>query len=103
MSALRQTTTLSDGGHVDLPKSVRERRGWAAGDRLIVEDRPEGVLITREAKEPPEPLVPPIRIEDVSGMLRYRGPPRSIEDMNRGVEEAAAERFERSRSRAPDG
>ena len=45
------TTQLSTKGQVVLPKAVRERRGWRAGDKLVVEERPEGVLIRKAADE----------------------------------------------------
>ena len=49
---------------------MRDRRGWTSGDRLVVEERPEGVLLRRE------PTLPPTRLEDVAGMLShlYKGP-----------------------------
>jgi AbrB family looped-hinge helix DNA binding protein len=37
------TTTVSTKGQVILPKAIRERRSWAAGTRLVVEETPEGV------------------------------------------------------------
>lgn len=73
------TTTVSTKGQVILPKAIRDRRGWRAGARLVVKETPEGVLLTQE------PVFPPTRIEDVVGMLKYDGPPISVEDMNVGV------------------
>ena len=75
------TTTVSTKGQVILPKAVRDRRGWKPGARLVVRETPEGVLLT------PEPVFAPTKIEDVVGMLKYDGPPISIEDMNLGVTE----------------
>lgn len=73
------TTTVSTKGQVILPKAIRDRRGWRAGVRLVVKETPEGVLLTQE------PVFPPTRIDDVVGMLKYDGPPISVEDMNVGV------------------
>lgn len=69
-------TTLSTKGQVILPKAVRDRRGWSSGDRLVVEERPDGVLLRREERRPPT------RLEDVAGMLQhlYKGPPLTPEE-----------------------
>ena len=86
------STTLSTKGQLILPKAVRESRGWKAGDRISVEETPEGVLLKGE----PAPLFPPTRLEDVVGMLKHYGPPVSIEEMRAGAFEGAAERFPRA-------
>ena len=49
------------------------------GARLVVEDRPEGVLLKSA------PLFPPTRPEDVAGMLAYKGSPKTIEEMDAAV------------------
>lgn len=73
------TTTVSTKGQVILPKAIRQRREWNAGTQLIVEDTPEGVILK------PARAFPETRPEDVFGMLRYRGKPKTIEEMNEGV------------------
>ena len=77
-------TTLSTKGQVILPKAVRDRRGWSSGDRLVVEERPDGVLLRREQRRSPT------RLEDVAGMLQhlYKGPPLTVEQMDEGLAEA---------------
>ncbi|MBE7218017.1 MAG: AbrB/MazE/SpoVT family DNA-binding domain-containing protein [Caulobacteraceae bacterium] len=87
------TTTLSTKGQVILPKAVRESRGWKPGDRLSVEETPDGALILRLQRKP---LFPPTRLEDVVGMIKYDGPPVSIEDMHRAAVEGAVRRFQRA-------
>ena len=76
-----QTTVVSTKGQVILPKAVRERQGWEPGTRLVVEDRPEGVLLKRER------LFPETKPEDVYGSLKYDGPPVSIEEMDAAIEQ----------------
>ena len=88
--APKPTTTVSTKGQVILPKAIRQRLGWKAGVRLVVEERPEGVLLR------PEPLFPPTKVEDVCGMLKYDGPPVTIEEMDAGVLAEAARRYLRS-------
>jgi AbrB family looped-hinge helix DNA binding protein len=75
----KRTAKLSTKGQLILPKSIRERRRWQAGTRLVVEDRPEGVLLT------PARVFPPARPEDVYGSLKVSGPPKTIEEMDAGI------------------
>jgi AbrB family looped-hinge helix DNA binding protein len=84
-------TRISTKGQVILPKAIRDRRKWAAGTELTVEETSEGVLL-RAA-----PLFAPTRFEEVAGMLRgksSRGRILSIEEMDEAV---AAEAKRRAR------
>ncbi|HXY57962.1 MAG TPA: AbrB family transcriptional regulator [Methylocystis sp.] len=85
--AQKPTTRMSTKGQVILPKAVRQRRGWKAGTRLVVEERPEGVLLTAE------PLFPPTTVEEAYGILKYDGPPVSVEQMKAAVLAEAARRY----------
>jgi AbrB family looped-hinge helix DNA binding protein len=78
-TAEKRTVRLSTKGQLILPKAVRQRRRWQAGTRLLVEDRPEGVLIT------PAPVFAPTRPRDVYGSLKVSGPPKTIEEMDAGI------------------
>ena len=44
-SPAKLTTTVSTKGQVILPSAIRQRREWAAGTRLVVEETAEGVLL----------------------------------------------------------
>ena len=85
------TTTVSTKGQVILPKAIRERRRWGPGTRLIVEDTPEGVLLK------PAPLFPPTRPEDVFGILKYSGPPKTLEEMDAAITAEVKRRRARGR------
>lgn len=85
----KRITKLSTKGQLILPKSIRQRRRWQAGTRLMVEDRPEGVLIT------PAPVFAPTRPKDVYGSLKVKGPPKTIEEMDAGVLAEAKRRHAR--------
>ncbi|ODT86684.1 MAG: hypothetical protein ABS78_15485 [Phenylobacterium sp. SCN 70-31] len=85
----RQTTVLSTKGQVILPKAIREHRRWSPGTRLIVEETTDGVLLRRE------PALEPTTLDQVSGMLKYDGPPATVEEMD----EAVAEMFRREYDR----
>jgi AbrB family looped-hinge helix DNA binding protein len=92
MSAKRKlTTTVSTKGQVILPKAIREQRRWPAGTELIVEDTPEGVLL--KAK----PAFAPTRPAEVFGSLRYKGPAKSITEMEEGIAAEAKRRHARDR------
>jgi AbrB family looped-hinge helix DNA binding protein len=85
-------TKISTRGQVVLPKAVRDRRGWAAGAELIVEERPEGVLLRAAPKKEAT------RVEDVFGMLGPVDRAVSVEEMREGVlEEAQGRRLRKSR------
>ena len=85
------TTTVSTKGQVILPKAIRERRNWAAGTRLVVEDTPDGVLLKAA------PVFSPTRPEDVAGMLAYRGRPKTIEEMDAVITAEVKQRHARGR------
>jgi AbrB family looped-hinge helix DNA binding protein len=85
------TTTVSTKGQVILPKAIRQQRHWEAGTRLVVEDTPEGVLLTAA------PLFPPTRPKDVFGSLGHSGPPKTLEEMKAGISAEAKRRHARNR------
>lgn len=87
--AEKRTVRLSTKGQIVLPKSIRRRRNWGAGASLTIEETPEGVLL-KEA-----PLFAPTRLEDVFGLLRYAGPPKTIEEMDASVLAEAKRRHAR--------
>jgi len=82
----RATTVVSTKGQVILPKAIRDQRHWDAGTRLVVEDTEAGVLLTRA------PLFPKTSHDQVFGMLTYKGPPKSLEEMEQGITDEAKRR-----------
>ena len=82
-------TKISTKGQVILPKSVRDHRKWGAGTKLIVEETADGVLL-RAA-----PLFKPTTVDEVAGMLKYDGPPKTLEDMDAAVMAEARRRAKR--------
>lgn len=83
------TTTVSTKGQVILPSSIRQRREWGAGTRLVVEDTPDGVLLK------PAPAFAETRPQDVFGLLPWRGEPKTLEEMDAGVLAEAKRRHAR--------
>jgi AbrB family looped-hinge helix DNA binding protein len=85
------TTTVSTKGQVILPKAIRMQRRWLAGTELVVEDTPDGVLLRAK------PAFAPTRPQDVFGSLSYKGPTRSIAEIDAGIATEAKRRHARNR------
>ncbi len=80
MALVKQaTTTVSTKGQVILPKAIRDGRGWHAGQKLIVEETPDGVLL-----RPANPFAP-TRVEEVFGCLDARGKHVEVEDFDKAI------------------
>lgn len=62
-----------------LPKSVRELHHWAPGTEFVIEDRPDGVLLR------PTKSFKPTRLEDVIGCTGYKGPAKTLEEMEDAI------------------
>jgi antitoxin PrlF len=78
---------VTSKGQITLPAALREKLKLSPGSRVDFEERADGsFVIRRKAGD----------IRDLYGILRYDGPPVSIEDMNTAIGKAAAESFKRS-------
>lgn len=84
-------TKISTKGQVVLPKALRDKRRWKAGTRLTVEERPEGVLLKPVEKKKK------LTIDDWAGIMKYKGPTRTIEEMNAAIENEVRRRHARGR------
>lgn len=91
VSARQGDTIVSTKGQVILPKAVRDRRRWGPGTRLVVEEMADGVLL--KAAD----AFPPARPEDIFGMLRYRGPAKTLAEMDEGIAKEIRRRHARGR------
>jgi AbrB family looped-hinge helix DNA binding protein len=83
MSTKRQkppTTTIriSTKGQLVVPKEIRLRHGWSAGAKVALEDLGDRVVL-RETTPLPE-----TRLEDLIGCTGYRGPAKSLREMEDG-------------------
>ena len=72
---------ITSRGQTTLPKAVREALGVKPGDRVRYAILDGRVMLM--------PVRPASRL---AGMLRYDGPPASLEDMDRAITEAVTER-----------
>ncbi|MGE5793529.1 MAG: AbrB/MazE/SpoVT family DNA-binding domain-containing protein [Bacteroidota bacterium] len=85
------TTRLSSKGQVILPKAVREARNWQPGTEFTVEEVDDGVLL--------RPIKPfkPTTLDEVVGCTGYKGPAKSVEDMEHAIARGVKERRARGR------
>ena len=88
--AKKATTVVSTKGQVILPKVIRDRRGWTGGVELIVEDRPEGVLLRAATR------IGAAKAEDVFGCLGPVDRVVSVEEMHQGLLDEAARRYRKA-------
>jgi AbrB family looped-hinge helix DNA binding protein len=85
------TTTVSTKGQVILPKAIRDKRKWGEGTQLIVEETDAGVLL-KEA-----PVFAPTKPGAAFGMLKYKGKPKTIREMDAAIAAEVRRRHARGR------
>jgi AbrB family looped-hinge helix DNA binding protein len=78
-------TTLSAKGQVVIPKDVRDRLGLKPGQKLDVCES-GGAIVLRPAHVGPT-LTMEEAVERLREIIRYDGPPVSIEEMNQTIDE----------------
>ncbi len=74
-----ETTKLSSKGQVIIPKSIRTHYNWDTGQKLLVIDKGDGILL-----KPVQPFTQS-SLKDVAGCLKYEGQPKSLEDMEQAI------------------
>jgi AbrB family looped-hinge helix DNA binding protein len=73
---------LTGKGQVTVPKAVREDLGLTAGSQVSFTREADGSYRMERLGRP---------VARLAGALRYDGPPKTLEDMDRGIAQAAAE------------
>ena len=83
------TTKLSEKGQVVIPKKVRLSYGWTTGVQFSIEESEDGIKL--------KPIKPfeKSTINDVVGCLNYRGPRKSLKDMEAAIAKGAKEAYDR--------
>ena len=81
-----ETTRLSSKGQVILPKAIRDHYHWSTGTELEIETRPDGVVL-----RPRKPLASTSH-DEVVGCTGYRGPAKSLDDMQDAIARGVRER-----------
>jgi AbrB family looped-hinge helix DNA binding protein len=82
---------ISSKGQLVLPKAVREAYGLTAGSEVEIESVGETIVLRPHVRRPRTGRV--YTLDEVAGMLKYDGPPVSIRDMDRAVEEEFRRRW----------
>jgi AbrB family looped-hinge helix DNA binding protein len=80
-----ETTRLSERGQIVIPKRVREAHGWEPGLEFIVEDTGDSIKLK------PIKAFKKTTVEDVLGCLHYKGPRKSLKDMEAAIAKGAKE------------
>ena len=80
-----EKTRLSNKGQVVIPKAVRTLHGWKAGLEFVIENLGDGIKL--------KPIKPykMTKIEDVIGCVGYKGPKKSLNDMDGAIVKGAKE------------
>lgn len=76
-----EKTRLSSKGQIIIPKAVRDAHGWTEGTEFTVEDTKDAIVLRPQRAA----LFPRTTIDDVIGCANYKGPRKSIKDMNDGI------------------
>jgi antitoxin PrlF len=77
-------TAVTSKGQITIPIEVRRKHGIRTGDRLDFTENEKGELVLRQKRR---------SIMDLIGILKRDGPPVSIEEMNKAIEEGWASGF----------
>jgi AbrB family looped-hinge helix DNA binding protein len=86
MSDREFVVRLSTKGQLVVPKEIRKRHGWTEGMELVFEDEGDRVVLR------PTRRFPETTLEDLVGCTGYKGPARSLEEMEAGIALGARER-----------
>ena len=78
-----RTTKMSSKGQVVIPKSLRTAHRWKPGTEFIVEERGGEILLR------PKHRKEQTRLEDLVGCANYKGPRKTIKEMDEAVQAEA--------------
>jgi AbrB family looped-hinge helix DNA binding protein len=76
-----EKTRLSSKGQLIIPKAIRDAHGWKEGTEFTVEGSKDAIVLRPQRV----PLFPKTKIDDVIGCANYKGPKKSIKQMNDGI------------------
>ena len=78
---------VTSKGQITLPVELRAKLKLGPGSRVDFEEQPDGSFVLRRKTRD---------IGELYGLLKYDGPPVSLEDMDKAMRAAVVERFKRS-------
>lgn len=82
---------VSSKGQLVLPKAVRDAHGLVAGSEVEVESVGDTIVLRPRQKRARKGKV--YTLDEVAGMLKYDGPPVSIRDMDRAIDDEFRRRW----------
>jgi len=77
------TITLSSKGQVVIPKEIRDELHWHAGTQITLVSSASGVTLKAVPKKTGRKFV------DLIGVFKHEGPPLSIEELCKPVDDSA--------------
>ncbi len=84
------TITMTSKGQITLPAATRAKLKLVKGAQMDVEETADGkILLTPKLQKTGD-------IRRLRGILKYDGPPVSIEEMNAAIGQAVVESYKRS-------
>jgi len=93
MMAMNARARISSKGQLVLPKAVRDAYRLGPGSEVEIESVGDTIVLRPVAKQNRKRYT----IDEVAGSLKYDGPPVTLEDMERGIEEEARRRWNAER------
>ncbi len=81
--------TITSKGQLTIPAHMREKLRLSAGTKVSFRELEDGSIAIK-------PKTGDIR--ELYGIIKYKGPPVSIEDMDAGIRAAVVKRYKRSLS-----
>ncbi len=78
---------ITSKGQVTIPKEIRETLQVDTGDRVQFLIREDGVVELHPQL---------VALEDLYGLIEYRGEPATVEEMNRGIVTSVRESYAKS-------
>ena len=84
---MSQIAKMSTRGQIAIPKAIRTARRWKPGTEFVVRETSDGILLKLKKGSKREGKV--VTWDDVIGIANYKGPRRSIREMDEGVMEEA--------------
>ncbi len=87
-----ETTLLSSKGQVIIPKTIRSSHNWRPGTRFAVEDVQGGVLLK------PLSSFPTTDLQSGLGCVGYKGPVKSLDEMQAAIDDELALTWHREKS-----
>ena len=78
-----ERTKLSNKGQIVIPHRIRDAHGWKAGVEFVVEPIEGGITLRAIGDGTP------LAVDDVFGCVDYRGPKKTLKDMEDGIARGA--------------